>query len=371
MKTKLILILLLFIIFIPTACQKQSTEWQGSISEEDGVLVVKNPIEPIYSEPLFTVEEDLVIGETEEGDEPVFLQVRGFAIDENENIYVLDMKEANIEVFNKNGEYLRTIGKKGEGPGELGLPTTILLLNQTELIVSDASNRRFSVFTKEGEFKRSIPYTMMNIGQIMIDNEGSFYGISYEPDPESPRYEVKKYDSSMESQYSLGTSPAPDPHKLELFFSLIRFHVAKDGNVRVGHPKEYSIKIFNPEGALIRRIEKDYLPIEITQAEIDEVKSEFPKKYLAERELIIPKYHGAFRAFACDEKNRLYVGTFEKTEDGKGYFYDVFDEEGKYINKLPLTIRPRIWKKGKLYALEENEEGYQLVKRYKVNWNIE
>jgi len=46
-KIKLILILLLFIILIPTACQKKSTKWQGSISEEDGVLVVRSPKEPI------------------------------------------------------------------------------------------------------------------------------------------------------------------------------------------------------------------------------------------------------------------------------------------------------------------------------------
>ncbi len=30
----------------------------------------------------------------------------------------------------------------------------------------------------------------------------------------------------------------------------------------------------------------------------------------------------------------------------------------------------QVWKKGKLYTIERDEEGYQYVKRYKVNWNI-
>jgi hypothetical protein len=63
-----------------------------------------------------------------------------------------------------------------------------------------------------------------------------------------------------------------------------------------------------------------------------------------------------------DSEENLYVKDMFKLH--------VFDSEGKFINKLPLNVRPWIWKKGKLYTLEEDEEGYHLVKRYKVNWNI-
>jgi hypothetical protein len=32
-------------------------------------------------------------------------------------------------------------------------------------------------------------------------------------------------------------------------------------------------------------------------------------------------------------------------------------------------MRPRVWKKKKLYTIEEDEEGFQVVKRYKVKWS--
>jgi hypothetical protein len=31
---------------------------------------------------------------------------------------------------------------------------------------------------------------------------------------------------------------------------------------------------------------------------------------------------------------------------------------------------PGLFKKGKLYTIEEDEEGYRVVKRYKVKWNL-
>jgi len=69
-----------------------------------------------------------------------------------------------------------------------------------------------------------------------------------------------------------------------------------------------------------------------------------------------------------DDAGRIFVQTYEKTIDESGYYYDVFNSEGKYIAKIPLKTQPRVWKRGKLYTIEEEEEGYQVVKRYKVNW---
>ena len=54
-------------------------------------------------------------------------------------------------------------------------------------------------------------------------------------------------------------------------------------------------------------------------------------------------------------------------EPGKFYF-DVFNTEGKYIAKVPLNALPQYWKNRKMYTIEEDEDGYQYVKRYKVTW---
>jgi hypothetical protein len=81
-----------------------------------------------------------------------------------------------------------------------------------------------------------------------------------------------------------------------------------------------------------------------------------------------PSYHNTFRSFIVDDSGRIIVETYEKAADERGVYYDVFDSEGRYLARLVLKTPPRAIRKDKLYTVEEDEEGYQLVKRYSVTW---
>ncbi|OGD13753.1 MAG: hypothetical protein A2V76_02490, partial [Candidatus Aminicenantes bacterium RBG_16_63_14] len=48
------------------------------------------------------------------------------------------------------------------------------------------------------------------------------------------------------------------------------------------------------------------------------------------------------------------------------YLHDVFDRDGRYIARVPLKRIPTLFRNGKLYSLEESEEGYPVIKRYRV-----
>jgi hypothetical protein len=76
-KTKLIsIILFLPALLILVSCQQQKAEWKGTIEEVDGVTVVKNPKEPMYSENVVSLKEELSIGEAEGRKEYMFSQIR-------------------------------------------------------------------------------------------------------------------------------------------------------------------------------------------------------------------------------------------------------------------------------------------------------
>jgi hypothetical protein len=79
------------------------------------------------------------------------------------------------------------------------------------------------------------------------------------------------------------------------------------------------------------------------------------------------KYFPPVHSITTDDEGRIFVGTYEKTEEGK-YYYDVFDSEGRYLAKVALKGLLQVWKKSKLYSIEEDEDGFQMVKRFKVNW---
>jgi sugar lactone lactonase YvrE len=59
-----------------------------------------------------------------------------------------------ISVFDKNGKFLRVIGKTGMGPGEFRTPHALVFDSKGRLIVADRHNHRIQILTKSGKFIR-------------------------------------------------------------------------------------------------------------------------------------------------------------------------------------------------------------------------
>ena len=100
--------------------------------------------------------EDLVIGER--GDDLNYLFGRNapkLAVDTEGRIYALDSRLRRIQVFSPEGEYLRTVGRRGQGPGELERPSVITVAGET-VVVSENWGRKFTVWTLEGEYLRNL-----------------------------------------------------------------------------------------------------------------------------------------------------------------------------------------------------------------------
>lgn len=129
--------------------------------------------------------------------------------------------------------------------------------------------------------------------------------------------------------------------------------------------KNYELQVFNAQGELSKKIIKEYEPVKITEEDVKRRVRRVPE----DRKLVVPKYFPAVHSITTDDKGRIFVHTYEKAGEGK-YYNDVFDSEGRYIAKVALKDLLQVWKKSKLYTIEEDEEGYQMVKRYKVTWKI-
>ena len=139
-----------FLIFTFFCCSLQKSEWQGTIEEVDGVTVVKNPNEPLYGELVFDLEEDLNIG-NEKDDNYVFYGISDIQIDKDGNFYVLESGNVRVQKFDKNGNYICTIGRQGQGPGEYQRPSQVII-NEKEGTVGVKEMRKLIVFDKNGKF---------------------------------------------------------------------------------------------------------------------------------------------------------------------------------------------------------------------------
>lgn len=97
-------------------------------------------------------------------------------------IYVCDIAENEIEVLDKDsGAVLTKIGQTGSGKEDLHLPTHVAVDKDGNLFITDALNFRIQVFDKDGKFIRSIgelgtyPGTFGRPKGIDVDRDGHIY----------------------------------------------------------------------------------------------------------------------------------------------------------------------------------------------------
>lgn len=71
-------------------------------------------------------------------------------------IYVADTGNAQVQVFDREGRWVRRFGRYGHAPGEFDYPIDVLYL-RGRVYVADLKNSRVQVFTPEGRFLRALP----------------------------------------------------------------------------------------------------------------------------------------------------------------------------------------------------------------------
>jgi len=347
--------------------QTPPKEWKGKIEEKNGVIFVSNPKTPIYKRPVCRLDLELSIGEAEGREEYMFELIGGIAVDQDENIYVSDWKTSEIKVFDKKGDYIRTFGRKGQGPGEFERITNMQIINQDDLLVYDGNTKRLSYFSLDGHFKRSISMNKLSALHLAINSTSGVITSSYQLDPETAMIStaVNLFDSDLNLIKTLDKSKPTDV--LTPFQPFLVYKLKKNDDIVIGHNSKYELKVYNPQGKLIRIITKDYDPVRISADE----KRERLEKLEQPLNKDVPNFYPAFNRIIVDDKNRMLIQTYEKTDDGKGFIYHVFDQEGKYLADLEINNSPQILSENTLYSVEEDEDGYQYVRRYKVIWNYE
>jgi hypothetical protein len=349
------------------SCQSQKDEWKGEIVEKDGATVVKNPKTPLYEGEIFHLEQDLVIGENEGQGEVLFSEVSDMDVDSDENIYILDPKETHIKVFNKQGAYLRTIGKKGQGPGEMQSLDNLSITPNHEIMVNDWSARALHFFTLDGTYLKSINLKGMIFFSHPVADSQNHILAGYTVMDQTVTNYLKIFNPDMTEKKTIYSYKAGQYPVINPFYPRCYWQIDKHDYIIWGYNDIYEIQFLKPDGSLFMKISKDYDPVKITEQEKQQfIKSNYGEEIPPGIELSWDTHHHPFIYLSVDDEGRVFVRTYEKAPNGH-YYYDVFNSQGKYIAKIPLEYRPRVWKNNKLYVISQDEQGYHRVRRYKMS----
>jgi len=342
----------------------QKSQWKGTISHEGDVVVVNNPKKPAFGEGAFTIGEDLSIGKPGGTGGLPFSRMWSLTVDDEENIYALDQGETQVKVFDKKGIFLRTLGRKGAGPGELQNPNNIFITDRPELVVEDYI-RNLTYYTPAGKYVRTLSTARIFPIGILLDSSGRIFALRNIPNPERPGKEVDLYDQNLTFLKTIVSvaEPKPDRSLIEPFQKSIEWALLNDGSLVVSSGDGYELDVFNVEGKLVRKIIRDYDFVRITDSDVKQRIPRVPEG----RKLVVPKNFPAIRSLTTDDEGRIFVGTYENR--GNGLFVnDVFDSAGRFVAAMALKGNPQVWKKHKLYAIEEDGDGYPFIRRYAATW---
>jgi sugar lactone lactonase YvrE len=80
-----------------------------------------------------------------------FSQPTNVAVDKEGNLFVSDTWNDRIQVFDADGNFIRTFGKAGDGPGYFARPKGIAVDSDGHVWVADSMQDRVQVFTPEGK----------------------------------------------------------------------------------------------------------------------------------------------------------------------------------------------------------------------------
>lgn len=376
--------------------RETSAEEMNTTQESDEVVVISNPKNPAPKDGLkkkIVFKEELSIGVAEGDENYMFGGIVIFNTDKEGNFYVTDWDSKRIQKYDTEGKYLLTIGKQGQGPGEFSNLSTVRFDKNGHIYVTDISSRRISFFDTDGKYlsQIKIPDTYEN---LYMNSSGCFIAsCSKRADDKSGmgfRIVYGLFDDQFKIVSEFHTrifNPKPPEGRdltfmakftanilNEIAFQPRPIHILADNDyIYFGHPEDYTIDIYSPDGINVKRIKREYDPIKVGEKDKEYFVSTAVERFIRDRgedykkEVIkfikYPKYKPAYLGFTLMENGWLAV--IVEFIEGEYTLFDLFNEEGMYIGNFKANIPHDglFFNNGKAYAVA-TENDYKFVKSY-------
>ncbi len=329
----------------------------GKTAEKDGIKQIMNPAESRAKAETVELEELWRVGGDD--DEVLFGVITDIIADEDGNFYLLDAQLNEIQVYAPDGEYLRTIGRAGEGPGEFRGAFNLLLLPSGNIGVLQAFPSKIVGLTPDGEpadaftlpTTEDAGFKVLFMAKNAGDDLAVVYGFNQPSEAGFTQVGVLSlFDSAAGNERRLHSQKsgmdAANPVIAEVEWDAFRNRWAAGPDGRVYSAVEfgeYSINVWNPDGKVAHVIRREY-PSHGRTDEHKETVLDIFKGFT--RQIPIPniKYEiedtwNPVVSLNVRDDGTLWVltstGNIDQPEGVVGR-YDVFDKGGNFARRVTL-----------------------------------
>jgi hypothetical protein len=349
--------------------EKSRTQWP----DVSGIMTVLGEAQNGFNKktPRIELTHELSISPNEDSPATLFYLAFPVKSDDEGSIYVAEswsQKTCTIKKFDSKGRYLFSIGKKGNGPGELGGIFDFAFEQDTILTVFDAGNSRITRFSRNGSYLSSVE---IQFGEISPPEDtrgcaigaGTYYLSFYDPHTDKV---IHKFDSQGKYIASFGS-----PFQLKDSYSAyIALHLKVDhapGKLGIANEtlwftqnNPYEIRRYSFDGVLQHKIirKNSFMP----PARV-EIKGNNRYKFW------IPSQSTGLAIWKNMIINCVWVP--KHIDDKIGTVIDFFSLDGQLLSSIILKeeiLFTHIDNNGKIYGIERNEEVGEKIVRYAINF---
>ncbi len=357
-----------------------------------------------------TLVPEVSIGELEGPEEYLFGVVGSLAADDDLNVYVLDTQAQHVRVFDSAGTYLRTLGGRGEGPGEFRFAEAVALLPDGRLIVRDPGNQCVVVFGSGGDRTGQWGYRAGNMyfgrSPLHTDAAGRTFLSTRDLSREGFRMQIVVLGPDGTP---VDTLPEPaidhDPPTLSAignsmivsrevpFSPEYLWAIHRSGGFLTGFSAEYRIELQRDDGVL--RIERAGDPVPVAEEERVAMRESVEGSMRSTQPdwswdgPPIPRHKPFFYELVAGRDGRIWVrvATEAHPADNENHDpenpssqavvwreplrYDVFEPDGTYLGAVAAPEgfehdRAPVFDGDHVWAVTEDELGVERVVRYRI-----
>jgi hypothetical protein len=355
-------------------CGPPGADGTATVRDSAGVAIVENPATAGADGSVWRLSEapTLDIGTLDGAEEDQLVRVSGVVRLADGRIVVGNGGSFELRFYDADGQFLTTVGREGEGPGEFaGLGMVALFAGGDSIGVYDWRLRRVSVFDVDGTFVRSYPLHFaqgspsavgpFEDGRWLCRTGGSFRpGEVAEVWRDTAAYYVFGSDGTL--QDSLFAQPwwemfvqrvgGSSFRARSLPFARGSAHAVYDHGFWTGITDRYEITRYAPDGTPEVIVRKDHNPLRVTAETLEASKAEaltFATDVNVRRETErmyaeapIAETMPAFSALAVDADGRLWVAEYMPPGADRQE-WTVFDADGRIVGAatMPQDFRVR------------------------------
>jgi len=377
------------------------------IETVDGVRVVHNPAAGKWGKtPPITLQPVRVIGDVDTEDENfAFNRPSDLAVDSQGRLHVLDTGNNRIQVFDREGKFVKTIGRRGQGPGEFFMPESMAFDGAGNLYVVEGNNGRIQQITPEGKIGKTWKLDpglgkihLPSSGQLLLAGGGTglggmfqLNGGSLNANAELPPL-AKFINSDGKTVKEFGRGAAFDDPMVTRTANTLTSSLDSSDNLFLAFINQNRVEKYASDGRLLWRADRELAyPMEIKGK--GKLSDESKSSNLTSYRLTLPTMTKCMTASAVDDKGRLWVVTMarqlrdnEKVQTSFSYStgsggsnasskttgavdlrttdafkLEIFDADGVLLGSIPVGIFvDGIFIKGDRLFLTDRDRGCQI-----------